>query len=173
MATHSSVLAWRIPRTAEPGGLPSMGSHRPRRPGWPGLGAPYPCAAASLNDVPLPEESGATALGGRQVSSAAGLVPVLPGASSFRATARNLGARGRCDSVSTVSLRVCVSPWGSPYLGLFLFASLALPVSVTQQVCISPLISLCEFLSLCASLSRYESLCFSTDFNFYVGLRVR
>ena len=25
---HSSVLAWRIPGTAEPGGLPSMGSHR-------------------------------------------------------------------------------------------------------------------------------------------------
>ena len=28
MATHSSVLAWRIPGTAEPGGLPPMGSHR-------------------------------------------------------------------------------------------------------------------------------------------------
>ena len=28
MATHSSVLAWRIPGTAEPGGLSSMGSHR-------------------------------------------------------------------------------------------------------------------------------------------------
>ena len=28
MATHSSVLAWRIPRTGEPGGLPSVGSHR-------------------------------------------------------------------------------------------------------------------------------------------------
>ena len=28
MATHSSVLAWRIPETAEPGGLPSMGLHR-------------------------------------------------------------------------------------------------------------------------------------------------
>ena len=28
MATHSSVLAWRIPGTAEPSGLPSMGSHR-------------------------------------------------------------------------------------------------------------------------------------------------
>ena len=27
MATHSSVLAWRIPGTGEPGGLPSMGSH--------------------------------------------------------------------------------------------------------------------------------------------------
>ena len=28
MATHSSVLAWRVPGMAEPGGLPSMGSHR-------------------------------------------------------------------------------------------------------------------------------------------------
>ena len=27
MATHSSVLVWRIPGTREPGGLPSMGSH--------------------------------------------------------------------------------------------------------------------------------------------------
>ena len=30
MATHSSVLAWRIPGTGEPGGLPSMGLHRVR-----------------------------------------------------------------------------------------------------------------------------------------------
>ena len=28
MVTHSSVLAWRIPGMGEPGGLPSMGSHR-------------------------------------------------------------------------------------------------------------------------------------------------
>ena len=28
MATHSGVLAWRIPGMGEPGGLPSMGSHR-------------------------------------------------------------------------------------------------------------------------------------------------
>ena len=28
MATHSSILAWRILGTVEPGGLPSMGSHR-------------------------------------------------------------------------------------------------------------------------------------------------
>ena len=28
MATHSSVLAWRIPEMGEPGGLPSQGSHR-------------------------------------------------------------------------------------------------------------------------------------------------
>ena len=28
MATHSSILAWRIPGTEEPGGLPSIGSHR-------------------------------------------------------------------------------------------------------------------------------------------------
>ena len=30
MATHSSVIAWRIPETGEPGGLPSIGSHRVR-----------------------------------------------------------------------------------------------------------------------------------------------
>ena len=30
MATHSSVLAWRIPGTGDPGRLPSMGSHRVR-----------------------------------------------------------------------------------------------------------------------------------------------
>ena len=28
MATHSNILAWRVPGTGEPGGLPSMGSHR-------------------------------------------------------------------------------------------------------------------------------------------------
>ena len=31
MATHSSVLAWRISGTGEPGGLPSMGSRRVRQ----------------------------------------------------------------------------------------------------------------------------------------------
>ena len=31
MATHCSVLAWRIPGTGEPGGLLSLGSHRVRR----------------------------------------------------------------------------------------------------------------------------------------------
>ena len=30
MATHSSILAWRIPGTEEPGGMSSMGSHRVR-----------------------------------------------------------------------------------------------------------------------------------------------
>ena len=38
MATHSSVLAWRIPGTGEPGGLPSMGSHRVGHD-WSGLAA--------------------------------------------------------------------------------------------------------------------------------------
>ena len=36
METHSSVLAWRIPGMGEPGGLPSMGSHRVRHD-WSGL----------------------------------------------------------------------------------------------------------------------------------------
>ena len=38
MATHSSVLAWRIPRAGQPGGLPSMGSHRLRHD-WSNLAA--------------------------------------------------------------------------------------------------------------------------------------
>ena len=38
LATHSSVLAWRIPGTGEPGGLPSMGSQRVRHD-WSDLAA--------------------------------------------------------------------------------------------------------------------------------------
>ena len=38
MATHSSVLAWRLPGTEEPSGLPSMGSHRVRHD-WSDLAA--------------------------------------------------------------------------------------------------------------------------------------
>ena len=38
MATHSSILAWRIPGTEEPGGLPSMGSHTVRH-NWSSLAA--------------------------------------------------------------------------------------------------------------------------------------
>ena len=45
MATHSSVLAWRIPGTGEPRGLPSMGSHRVRHD-WSDLAA---AVAASIN----------------------------------------------------------------------------------------------------------------------------
>ena len=40
MATHSSVLAWRLPGTGEPGGLPSMGSHRVGHD-WRDLAAAY------------------------------------------------------------------------------------------------------------------------------------
>ena len=44
MATHSSVLAWRIPGTVEPGGLPSMGLHRVRQD-WSDLAAAAAAAA--------------------------------------------------------------------------------------------------------------------------------
>ena len=49
MATHSSVLAWRIPGTREPGGLPSMGSHRVRHD-WSDLAA----AAAAVKAMVFP-----------------------------------------------------------------------------------------------------------------------
>ena len=44
MATHSGILAWRIPRMGEPGGLPSMGLHRVGHD-WSDL-----AAAASINN---------------------------------------------------------------------------------------------------------------------------
>ena len=50
MATHSSVLAWRIPGTEEPSGLPSMGSHRVRHD-WSDLAA---AAAVHSCFLPLP-----------------------------------------------------------------------------------------------------------------------
>ena len=49
MATHSNVLAWRIPGTERPGGLPSMGSHRVRHD-WSNL-----AAAAAVNAMVLPD----------------------------------------------------------------------------------------------------------------------
>ena len=48
MATHSSILAWRIPGMGEPGGLPSMGSHRVRHE-WSDLAA----AAAAENSYEI------------------------------------------------------------------------------------------------------------------------
>ena len=47
MATHSSILAWRIPGMGEPGGLPSMGSHRARHD-WSDLAAAAAAAAYTL-----------------------------------------------------------------------------------------------------------------------------
>ena len=52
MATHSSVLAWRIPGTEEPGGLPSMGSHKVGH-AWSNLAAE---AAAAKWFVLLPNQ---------------------------------------------------------------------------------------------------------------------
>ena len=47
MATHSSVLAWRIPGMGEPDGLPSMGSHRVRHD-WSDLAAAVAAAASVI-----------------------------------------------------------------------------------------------------------------------------
>ena len=47
MATHYSVLAWRIPGTGEPGGLLSMGSHRVEQD-WSDLAAAAAAAAVTL-----------------------------------------------------------------------------------------------------------------------------
>ena len=52
MATHSSVLAWRIPGTAGPGGLPSMGSHRVRHD-WSDLATAVAAAELMLSHEKL------------------------------------------------------------------------------------------------------------------------
>ena len=53
MATHSSVLAWRIPGTGEPGGLPSMGSRRVGHD-WSDLAAAAPSSDVLFSSYPLP-----------------------------------------------------------------------------------------------------------------------
>ena len=60
MATHSSVLAWRIPGTGEPGGLPSVGSHRGGHD-WSDLAAAAAEAQSISNSLkdPQPLNSGA------------------------------------------------------------------------------------------------------------------
>ena len=50
MATHSSVLAWRIPGTGEPSGLPSMGSPRPWGPALVGC-SPWGCEKSDTTEV--------------------------------------------------------------------------------------------------------------------------
>ena len=57
MATHSSVLAWKIPGTGEPGGLPSMGSHRVGQD----LAAAAAAAAATMNNLKMKTVSFITA----------------------------------------------------------------------------------------------------------------
>ena len=52
MATHSSVLAWRIPGTGEPGRLPSMGSHRVGHD-WSSSSSIYKCHLEDLSGGPV------------------------------------------------------------------------------------------------------------------------
>ena len=53
MATQSTVLAWRIPGTGEPGGLPSMGSHRVGHD-WSDLAAACTYIPSLLHLLPIP-----------------------------------------------------------------------------------------------------------------------
>ena len=77
MATHSNVLAWRIPGTGEPGGLPSMGSHRVRHD-WSDLAAAAAAAADTTKDAHWGGEElvkGLNFLKRRQLYQAAGSYP--------------------------------------------------------------------------------------------------
>ena len=56
MATHSSVLTWKIPGTGEPGGLRSMGSHRVGHD-WSNLAAAAAATAAAIHCMGFPVSS--------------------------------------------------------------------------------------------------------------------
>ena len=64
MTTHSSVLAWRIPGTGEPGGLPSMGLHRIGHD-WSTLAA----AAAAAANAGLEEAQAGIKIAGRNINN--------------------------------------------------------------------------------------------------------
>ena len=72
MATHSSVLAWRIPGTGEPGG-PSMGSHR--------VGHDWSDLAAMINYMCIPGFHGSSA--GKESACNAGDPGLIPGSGRF------------------------------------------------------------------------------------------
>ena len=74
MATHSSVLAWRIPGTGEPGGLPSMGLHRVRHD-WSDLAA----AATGCSRVAQNETPGLPPMGSGQWNVACRMLVPQPG----------------------------------------------------------------------------------------------
>ena len=60
MATHSSVLAWRIPGTGEPGGLPSLGSQRVGHD-WGDLAAAVVCLMSEYTNSPSHQQEAAMA----------------------------------------------------------------------------------------------------------------
>ena len=57
MAPHSSTLAWKIPRTEEPGGLPTMGSHRVNTTEATAAAAAAAAATPSNNEQPGVQET--------------------------------------------------------------------------------------------------------------------
>ena len=79
MATHSSVRAWRIPGTGEPGGLPSMGSHR--------VGQDWSYLAAAAVASPIIGFHGS--LDGKESACNAGDLGLTPG------SGRSSGERNR------------------------------------------------------------------------------
>ena len=93
MATHSSILAWRIPETGESGGLPSLGSHRVRQD-WSDLAAAGH-AENSINDISFVAHSDLV-MENRLQKSKGNLKSYmgLPDDSDGKASACNAGNRG-------------------------------------------------------------------------------
>ena len=67
MATHSSVLAWRIPGTKEPGGLPSMGLHRVGKD-WSDLAAVAAAAEYIMRNAEMDKAQTGIKIAGRNIN---------------------------------------------------------------------------------------------------------
>ena len=81
IATHSSVLAWRIPGTGEPGGLPSMGLHRVRH-NWSDLVAAAACLRHCVRHWTCSREGLPWWLSGKESACNAGDVGSITGLES-------------------------------------------------------------------------------------------
>ena len=102
MATHSSVLAWRIPGMLEPGGLPSMGSHRVGHD-WSDLAAAAATAVLEKDGFPWWLSSKESACNVGDVSSISG---------SGRSPGEENGNRLQYSCLGGPIDRGTCSPWG-------------------------------------------------------------
>ena len=105
MATHSSVLAWRIPGTGEPGGLPSVGSHRAGHD-WSNLAAAWVIHLTDFSSVQFIVGFPVGSMV-KNLPASAGDAGLIPGSGRFLPTPVFLSGK----SHEQRNLVVC-NPWG-------------------------------------------------------------
>ena len=134
MATHSSVLAWRIPGTREPGGLPSMGWHRVRHD-WSDLAAwPLRLSHTSIrNHLWEPYKQYDKVLGASVRNFTCGKGHEEGGSAYAKAGSRLRSPPGS-SRASTPKTRVCLLSALCSHLHLWLYGGLSPTTSLWKSV---------------------------------------